>query len=244
MWSFRRKRDLIESGILNGMTDVHSHILFGVDDGARDSDHTSSIIKCLKDLGICRSFVTPHIMANLLNNDATFLENVFSELKLIAASYDFEVRLAAEYMLDEMFLDKLNSGAKMLTYDGTHLLVEMSHLAPPNNLEDTLFEIQNNGFVPVIAHPERYSLFLERSDYIALKYRGCKFQVNILSFADAYGKDVGDLARKMLEDGMYDFIGSDAHDRRISRLAKNIYFTKSQMERILQLIKNNDTLWV
>lgn len=244
MWLFSKKKNIIESGVLNGMTDIHSHILFGVDDGARDSDHARSIIKNLKGIGVCRSFATPHIMANILSNDAPFLTEVFSKLKPIAANYDFDVRLAAEYMLDEMFLEKLNGETKMLTYDGTHLLVEMSHLAPPANLEKILFEIQNSRYVPVLAHPERYALYFKQSDYTALKQRGCKFQANVLSFADVYGKNVGNLARKMLTDGMYDFIGSDAHNRRMAGLVKSIFLTNEQIEQISRLVKNNDTLWV
>lgn len=237
---FSRKKNIIETGILKGMTDTHSHLLFGVDDGARTPEHSADIIQQLKEYGVRRSFATPHIMANVTND----FQLTTIQAQNLGQQHDFEIRLVAEYMLDEQFLEKLFDETKLLTYDGTRLLVELSHIAPPRNVDEILFEIENSGYIPVIAHPERYCAFFGAKDYDKLKERGCQFQLNLLSLTEAYGRKVNNAAYELLKNGLYDFIGSDAHNIRGVRMIQTITLTTKQSESVGLLVKNNDLLWV
>lgn len=243
MWFInKRKHNLVESGVLEGMIDAHSHLLWGVDDGARNENSTSDIIFAVQPLGIWGAFATPHIMAGLPENNSQMLPARFCERLLpIAQRVGFEVRLAGEYMLDEAFLPKLACGEKLLTYDGTHLLVEMSYLSPASALWDMIFEMSGNGYTPVMAHPERYG-YLSMSDYAKLKESGCKFQLNIPSLAVAYGKQVRESAEVLLHSGMYDFIGTDVHSANMLRVVKQLAVGHKTIQRLATLVANNDSL--
>lgn len=235
----KNKKNLIESGVLDGMTDTHSHLLFGVDDGARSAEHSAEIIRRLTMYGIRRSFATPHIMSGgSINHDVTI------PLQFLVDNHKFNIRLAAEYMLDERFLERLHGESRLLTYDGKHILVEMSHLSPPINLNEILYEIENCGYTPVIAHPERYCSYFVLEDYRRLKERGCLFQLNILSFTDVYGKRVNKCCCELLEKGFYDFIGTDAHSSNGVKMIETITLTPKQTEQVAQLVKNNELLWL
>lgn len=211
MWFFKKKHNLVSSGILNGMFDHHSHLLWGVDDGSKTEEQTRQMILGLHSLGLCGGFVTPHIMAGLPSNTPSHLRTSFQQqLVPLCSELGFEIKLAAEYMLDEAFMAKLHHSEGVLSYDGKHLLIEMSHIAPPAALYDMIYEILVSGYIPVLAHPERYG-FLKMEELEYLKERGCKFQLNLLSLSDSYQKGRGQRAFDLLESGLYDLVGTDAH---------------------------------
>lgn len=243
MWFIKQKYNLAGNGVFKRMTDVHAHLLWGVDDGAKDERQSYAMIEALKSFGIRRSFATPHIMAGLPQNEVGRLTAVFNERLLpMAGELNFEVRLAGEYMLDEAFLPKIQCGEKLLTYDGRHLLIEMSHLCPPPVLEEMLFEIKSSGYIPVLAHPERYGYFSIR-DFEILKDRGCLFQMNVLSLSDAYGRQVRKASGVLLDARMYNFLGTDIHRSGVAEIIGNITITKKVWRQVSDLIDANDKLW-
>lgn len=242
MWFKKRKIKLIDSEILKNMTDTHLHLLWGVDDGAKNAEQGKQMILLMQNMGISSIFVTPHIMAGLPANDAeTLTKKLEEELLPIALKYGLDVRLAGEYMLDEAFLPKLLSKKKMLTYDGHHILVEMSHIAPPSGLENMLFEICSSGYTPVLAHPERYS-FCQKETYQIMKERGCKFQLNLLSLSEKYGVQVRKKAEALLDSNMYDFVGTDAHSPNMLNHISDIIIAEKFVAKIEKLVANNDQL--
>src|SRR5690606_2583653 len=107
---------------------------------------------------------------------------------------ELAVHAAAEYFLDEHVEQMLKKNEPLLTVSGKMVLVEFSMAYPPQGLKDILFEMQMQGYQPIIAHPERY-IYLERARdfYDELKETGCLFQLNLLSVAGYYGKSAQDL---------------------------------------------------
>jgi protein-tyrosine phosphatase len=202
------KRDFSAIG-----TDMHSHLIPGVDDGARTMKDAIALIRGLKGLGYKKLITTPHVMADHYPN--TKKELMWGLVKLRKAvnraKIRVEVDVAAEYMLDEGFVELLDR-EDLLTLDGRHVLVEMGFIAAPPNLHELLFQLQTKGYTPILAHPERYSFYGGNLPaYRDLKDRGCLFQLNILSVTGYYGPAVQKTSERLLKAGMIDFLGSDLH---------------------------------
>jgi len=200
------------SEIWVGATDCHSHILPGVDDGVADMETSLKILAAYEKLQIREVWCTPHVMEDVPNKTED-LKARFAELK---AAYQGPVRLnlAAEYMMDGLFLDRLEQD-DLLTHghEGNALLVETSYYTPPMDLHGILETVKGKGYYPILAHPERY-LYMKMSDYEPLKKMGVRFQLNLASLAGAYGKYALKKAQKLLKDEAYNFIGSDIHRSR------------------------------
>ncbi|MEE0889170.1 MAG: CpsB/CapC family capsule biosynthesis tyrosine phosphatase [Bacteroidales bacterium] len=195
--------------MLDKKSDVHSHILYGVDDGVQQLEESLQILRELENLGIENLWCTPHIMEDI-PNQTNFLQERFLQLKQ-AYKGKIQLHLAAEYMIDNVFNERLSN--KDLLPHGelkNHLLVETSYFNPPLNLEETLQEIYSIGYYPLLAHPERYA-YMEDSDYIRLKSNGIKFQLNLLSLKGMYGKTAQKKAEWLLSKNYYDQVGSDIH---------------------------------
>lgn len=206
---FSKENKLKKSGLLDKKSDVHSHILYGVDDGVQQLEESLQILRELENLGIENLWCTPHIMEDI-PNQTNFLQERFLQLKQ-AYKGKIQLHLAAEYMIDNVFNERLSN--KDLLPHGelrNHLLVETSYFNPPLNLEETLQEIYSIGYYPLLAHPERYA-YMEDNDYTRLKANGIKFQLNLLSLKGMYGKTAQKKAEWLLSKNYYDQVGSDIH---------------------------------
>jgi len=209
MWPFRKKHSLADSGIFQGFTDWHSHILPGVDDGVQTMDEALDILALYEKIGIKAVWLTPHIMEDVPNTTARLKER-FNELKA-AYSGSVRLRLAAEYMLDNLFCERLDDNDLLpLGEKRDQLLVETSYYNPPMSLHGTLERIRSKGFHPVLTHPERYG-YMEDSDYGKLKREGVRFQINLPSLAGFYGREVRRKAKRLLAKGYADLYGTDTH---------------------------------
>ena len=201
------KRQLADVWV--GATDNHSHILPGVDDGVSELETSLKILAAYEKLQIKEVWCTPHIMEDIPNTTED-LKARFAELK---AAYQgpVQLNLAAEYMMDGLFLDRLEKD-DLLTHghEGNALLVETSYYTPPMDLHDILDSIKRKGYYPILAHPERY-LYMKISDYAPLKKKGLRFQLNVASLSGAYGGDAVKKAHYLLKEGAYNYIGSDIH---------------------------------
>ncbi len=209
MFGFRKRQTLAQSGFFRGFVDWHCHILPGVDDGVQTMDEALHILAAYERLGIREVWLTPHIMEDIPNPTARLRER-FAEL-LAAYKGNVVLNLAAENMLDKLFEERLEQGDLLpLGKDGRHLLVETSYFNPPMGLDDILRRIQAKGYCPLLAHPERY-IYMEENDYARLKSMHIKFQLNLFSLMDLYGKEVRKRAKELQSKGMYDYIGTDLH---------------------------------
>ena len=203
----RKKRSLVSTGVFNGMEDRHSHILFGVDDGIPTLEDSLAVLSYEESLGVTDVWCTPHIMEDTPNQSDS-LRKRFAELK---DAYDGKIalHLAAEYMLDNLFDERLSSGDIMVMGDD-EILVETSTWNPPPELYDRFREIQKSGLHPVFAHPERYR-YLTEPAYERLHRMGVRFQMNIGSLTGFYGHTAQEKAINILENGWYTYLGSDCH---------------------------------
>lgn len=208
-WPFQKKQTLAESDIFQGMTDYHSHLLPGVDDGVQTPEESLEILRLYEELGIREVWFTPHIMEDIPNTTAG-LRSRFEQFQKLYAG-NIRLHLSAEYMLDNLFKERLaHRDLLPLGVEGNHLLVETSYFNPPVDLYSMLEKIRTAGYYPVLAHPERY-VYMEETDYRRLKELGVKFQLNLSSLVGGYGKHVTAKIRCLLAEGYFDAWGTDTH---------------------------------
>ncbi|MGJ8744994.1 tyrosine-protein phosphatase [Polaribacter sp.] len=238
---FRKKTIPIAKVFPKGFVDIHSHLLPGIDDGAKNLDNSIELILKMRSYGIHNFITTPHVLGTVYPNSSATIKAKLKEVKAELQHRnitDVSIHAAAEYMMDEQFSELLKND-DILTLKDNYILVEMSYFNAPNNLFDILFEIQLKGYKPILAHPERYIFYHNNFEiYYKLKTAGCLFQLNLLSLTEQYGKHVLKTSHKLLKENMYDFIGSDVHHHHHLALLKTIG-TKKNIDKINHLLTNN-----
>lgn len=230
MFSFFSKRGSPNPAAL--LSDIHSHLLPGIDDGVRDFEEALQVVSQLKDLGYQKLVTTPHIMSDTYRNDAAIIGGRLKELMLFLSENRIEIKIeaAAEYYFDTWLINEVNEGRPLLTFGDHYLLFEMNYMTEPYQLNDFIFKVTTAGYKPVLAHPERYQ-FMTAEKAEDLHHRGVLLQVNILSFMDYYSKPVRQMANHLVERGWVNFLGSDCHNLRHATLLreaiKNKYFKRA-----------------
>lgn len=220
---------------ISGMTDWHSHILPGVDDGVEDLEDSLAILSRMEDMGIRKVWLTPHIMEDIPNTTED-LRSRFDEL-LTAYTGGIWLNLASENMIDALFAERLAARDLLPIGDNSDmLLVETSYFNPPVNLTETYERIKSAGFIPVIAHPERYNYIDSMSQYMEWKSIGVKFQLNILSLTGHYGLIAKNKAMDMLKNDMYDIAGSDLHHQAQTDRLQSISLPSDLIQKLGRLI--------
>ncbi len=198
-------------------TDMHSHLLPGIDDGSPDMETSLQLIRGMTELGFSKLITTPHIMWDMYKNTREVILDKLDQLRTAvkAEGLTVEINAAAEYFLDDYVAGLLKKNEPLLTISGNKVLVEFSLAHPSMSLKDILFEMQMQGYQPIIAHPERY-IYLERNKefYEELKDIGCLFQLNLLSLSNHYGKSVLELAQYLIKKEYYELVGTDLHNYR------------------------------
>jgi len=224
--------------------DIHSHLIPGIDDGAKNMERTIELILSLKEIGYKKLITTPHVNDMFINSSQKIKEgyNLLTQ-ELINRNIDIEIEVAAEYYMNEGFI-KLLEKRDILTF-GTekYLLFELSHFTPPRDLESLVYDIQQAGYRPVLAHPERYE-YLHGSieKYYKLKSFGLLFQINLTSISNYYNKRVKECVKSLITHNLVDFVGTDIHHRGYIKYLKST-FSSSLYKQAFQ--KNNilnDTL--
>lgn len=204
---FRKRKSILSSDVLRGREDRHSHILFGVDDGLKTLEDSLEVLAYLETVSISDLWCTPHIMEDVPNSTDA-LKNRFAELQN-AYKGPIRLHLAAEYMLDTIFAQRLQD-RDLLTMDDYVVLVETSVWNPPTEFYAMLEDIKRAGYHPLLAHPERYR-YLKDKDYEKLYSMGVGFQLNLGSLVGYYGETAQTKAKMILEKGWYRHFGSDCH---------------------------------
>ena len=204
---FNRRTSVLDSGLLKGAVDQHSHILYGLDDGVKTQEDSLAILRFLEEQGVSEVWFTPHVMEDVPNTTEGILAR-FEELKAV---YDggLQLHVAAEYMIDTLFEERL-SRRDLLEHGEEVVLVETSAIAPPFNLWVVLEQMLKAGYRPLIAHPERYR-YMEPDDYRELHNMGCLMQMNLPSIVGFYGESARQRANYLLDKGWYRMVGSDCH---------------------------------
>ncbi len=213
MWIFSKKHNLKDIGVFQGLTDCHSHILPGVDDGVKTMDESLAILDRYEQLGMKTVWLTPHIMEDVPNKT----DDLRARFETLLQNYKggLTLHLGAENMIDNLFEERLKDG-DLLTVGSEHdrLLVETSYFTPPYGFYDILETIKTKGLFPILAHPERY-IYMSEKDYDRLKSMGVLFQMNLFSLVGLYGERAKKVAGELLKKGYYDYAGTDIHTIRI-----------------------------
>ncbi|TAL49122.1 MAG: hypothetical protein EPN92_03045 [Chitinophagaceae bacterium] len=216
MFSFWNKKKVnhFDYGLLHA--DMHSHLIPGIDDGAPDMQASLQLIKGMAELGYKKLITTPHIMWDIYKNTREDILKKYEDLKTAVANegLDIEIRVAAEYFLDDYVEKLLEKKEPLLTISQNMVLVEFSLANHPFDLKEILFEMQLQGYQPVIAHPERYIYPEGRKFFDELRDSGYLFQLNILSLVGFYGKEVQKQAHYLATNEFYDMAGTDLHNLR------------------------------
>lgn len=222
--------------------DMHSHLLPGVDDGAKDVADSIQLIRGLKELGFKKLYTTPHTLQDIHPNTHETLKNAH---KLLEGQLPDEIALglSSEYYMDEQFANQV-AEETVMPLPGNRLLIEFSQISKPHNIEEIFFDLGIKGYQIILAHPERYLFFHKNFGYYSrLKEMGVELQVNALSLTDHYGKHIKSIAEKLIEKDMIDFIGTDIHHIRHLEGLKRVPETKAFV-RLLEsgLLKNQDLI--
>ena len=207
---FKSKPSLKEL-IPKGFVDIHSHILPGIDDGAKNIEDSLKLIEEMYKLGFNKMIATPHTYPGLYNNSN---QNIIESYNLIfdKIKNEYDIGYASEYMCDDSIYQRIENNS-LLTFKGKHVLIEMSFMAMYNNFYDLVFKLKLNKYQPILAHPERYLYIGDNfNEFRKIKKYGCKFQLNLLSITGHYGNQVLKISEKLLEENLIDFVGSDIHN--------------------------------
>jgi tyrosine-protein phosphatase YwqE len=195
------------------ITDMHSHLIPGIDDGAKTLEESILLIKQLSALGFRKLITTPHIMGDFYKNTPEIILNGLAKIqnKLKEEYIDVEINAAAEYYLDENFEKKIGR-EKLLTFGDNYILIEISYVYPPANIQQIIMELIMQGYTPILAHPERYPYWAGKfEEFQKLKDSGVLFQLNINSLTGHYSYLSMKMAHKMIDMNMIEFVGTDTH---------------------------------
>ena len=195
-------------------TEVHCHLLPGIDDGSPDVEHSLPLLRQIREWGIEKVIATPHVTEATFENTPQTVGDAYERLTREPEFGEIGIQLcySAEYRMDDNFLNILQRNEIMPMPD-KHILIENSFLQPFWNIKELIFELQLKGFAPILAHPERYSYYhKDKKIYQELHDQGCEFQVNLLSLAGYYNKSSKEVAEWLVSKQMVDYLGSDLHN--------------------------------
>lgn len=222
----------VKNWMPNLTTDIHSHLLPGIDDGVKTLEESEQVITHLQRLGFTRLITSPHVH-ELYRNTTDIIQRKLEEVRehLKSKNIDVQISAIAEYNLDEWLLQRVEEKTKLLTFSQNHLLFETNFFSEPLVLNDFIFKIIALGYKPVLAHPERYMYLTNNKSRIEdLLSRGVLLQLNTMSLTGLYGPEVEKLARFLIDQKFVHMIGSDCHNLQhaqvLARAQKTKYYTK------------------
>ena len=216
IWSklFRREVVMPPADLSILGTDVHSHFIPGIDDGSKSLNETLDLLQEMIGFGYKKVITTPHIMSDYYKNTP---EIILGELEKVREAIkdqnlDIEIEAAAEYYLDDYFEEKVEA-KDLLTFGKNYVLFELPFASEPPMLHRAIFNMQTNGYKPILAHPERYMYWYDDfSMYETMVDKGVHLQLNINSLSGQYPPETKKVAQKLISDGMITFLGSDCHN--------------------------------
>lgn len=192
---------------------MHSHLLPGIDDGAKNAEDSLDLINRLQDLGFRKLITTPHIMSDYYGNTGETVTRSYEMFMTVLKERQITIAFecAAEYYLDEQVYAMVSNKENLLTFGHNYFLFETNVISEPLQLREFIFSLTSQGYRPVMAHPERYQyMTMEKAE--DLHYRGVLLQVNTLSLIGYYGPPIQRIAEKLIDKGWVDLLGTDCHN--------------------------------
>lgn len=212
---FSKKEVLLDPIDLNQLkTDLHSHLIPGIDDGSATMEDTVALLRKFEQLGYQKVVTTPHVMSDYyINTPEIINEGLVNVRKAIQENgLNIAIEAAAEYNLEPEF-EKLIEEENVLTFGKENfLLFELSFFEEPKRLNENIWSMREKGYNPVLAHVERYAYWHQDYDKVEeMINRGVKLQLNIGSITGNYGPEVKTFAERLIKDKVIEFVGSDCH---------------------------------
>ena len=216
--------------LFEGLCDIHNHLLPGIDDGSKSVGMSLKMLEKFDALGITSVIATPHVYQDLYPNTPTTIKNAFELLTTKTLKVDSPKvhSYAAEYMIDEVFMKNLQTSMPTLLLKDEYILVEINFFSETTLLVEAGFSLLQNNITPILAHPERYHSINTIREYKELKNKGFYLQLNALSFIGHYGPEVKQKAEKLLKEGLYDFVATDAHNPQHLKTLQKLSLSKKQ----------------
>ena len=228
------------------MKDLHSHLCFGIDDGACSLEESVSILQKMQDAGFTDVMITPHyIEGSKFSANNKEKMSRFKEIQKECKKQNININL---YLGNEVYISnnilKLIEQEEIMTLNNSkYILIEFSLYNESPDIKNILKELIQAGYIPVIAHPERYPYIDSKMKLIReLKDMGVLFQGNYLSLFDKYGRKSKKNLQKMLKNGIISFIGSDIHRKchlNEDRIYKTIKKYVKTEDKVNDLLYNN-----
>ena len=210
---FKKKElESIDFSVLK--TDIHSHLIPGIDDGAIDLDNSLDLICALQELGFSKIITTPHTMSDFYKNTPEIIIKGRKDVQNALDKFNIEIEFeaASEYYVDFDFQKKIEK-KEFLTFGSKYILIEFSFIDAPINIDEIIFNLQLSGYNVVLAHPERY-LYYGLKDYERMTSKGVLLQLNLLSITGYYSPEVKKQAEKLINADLVSFVGTDCHKMR------------------------------
>ena len=226
--------------------ELHSHLIHAVDDGVQTLEESLETLKVLAAMGYSKVITTPHIMSDFYKNGPHNLVPKLQELQnyIKEQNLTIELEVAAEYMIDDAIEDKIKNN-EILSFGGAkkYVLVEMPFLEEARNFKSVIFELQIQGFNPVLAHPERYTYYHQKKEkYEELVDKNVLLQLNNLSLIGYYSPHVLKAAEFIVDKKLHSFVGSDAHNVRHALIIQDKVIQSKLYQKACSIELLNNTL--
>ena len=200
---------------MNGLYDIHCHILPGVDDGSGSMEESLWLLKKEYDEGVRNIILTPHFRYKMIEPSLEKVQLQFLRLlrKTSKIGPDLKLYLGCELHASMDMIDCLKKGERMTMASSRYVLVEFSDYDEKNYIKERIQKLKLNGYLPIVAHVERYRAAFEDADFIGeLRDMGAYIQMNADSITGRDGLRMKWFCKKLLKWGLVDFIGSDGHN--------------------------------
>ena len=196
------------------MYDLHAHILPGVDDGSRAPEETLEMSRVAAETGTKIILATPHRKDVTEESSVAHIRRLTADMNVQNAEHGIDVSLVLgmENHLDEALPSEIDAGRALLMNGSRYVLVEMPFFGRPEFIERTLFEVQDMGLTPVLAHPERIEAFQQDVKLLAMfVQRGMLSQITSGSVVGTWGEEVKRFTHDLLDRRLAHVIASDTH---------------------------------
>lgn len=196
-------------------TDIHCHILPGVDDGPATMAESLSLAKALLSKGITEVIATPHFVHDYSDTYRNHIQQQREALQneLYKANLPLKIYLGAEILLLPEAVRQAKEKRLPTINSTNYILIELPHTAIlPPKLKETIFTLQTSGYRPILAHPERSDPLMSNPEFLStLIESGVLIQANLGSFCGKYGKSAKKSAQHLISENMVHFFATDSH---------------------------------
>jgi len=192
--------------------------------------------------------MTPHVMGDFYKNTPAAIQAALLRLQEAVAAANIsniELACAAEYYLDEWFVQKLENGEELLSFGGDkrYVLIETSYINEPFNFLEIIFQLKSAGYQPVLAHPERYTFLYDNFPALEkMRANDILLQVNLNSLAGYYSRGAKRVAEKLIDAGLVDLLGTDAHNLKHTATLREKVLSTEYLRKVLALPLLNSSL--